>query len=81
MYRPAAIPDAPIVLVPLVKLPGIVVVVVVGIVVVVVVLVGIDVIVDVVNGGKVLVVTMLVADGSVATVKELGDIGAVVAVK
>jgi hypothetical protein len=79
MYRPAAIPDAPIVFVPLVKLPGIVVVVVVGIVVVV--LVGIDVMVDVVNEGKVLVVAMLVADGSVATVKELGNIGAVVAVK
>jgi hypothetical protein len=43
--------------------------------------VGIDVVGDVVNGGKVLVVTMLVADGSVATVKELGDMGAVVAVK
>lgn len=70
MYRPAAIPDAPIVFVPLVKLPGIVVVVVV--------LVGVDVMVDVVNGGEVLVVTMLVADGSVATVEELG---AVVAVK
>lgn len=70
MYRPAAIPDAPIVFVPLVKLPGIVDEAVV--------LVGVDVTVDGVNGGEVLVVTMLVADGSVATVKELG---AVVAVK
>ena len=61
------------VLVPLVKLPGIVVVVVIGIVdvvvVVEVVLVDGDVMVDVVNGREVLVVTMLVADGIEATVE------------
>ena len=41
----------------------------------------VGVIVGVVSGGDVLVVTMLVADGIVTTVKELGDIGVVVAVK
>lgn len=73
------------VLVPLVKLPGIVdvVVVVVGTVriVGVVVLVDVDVLVDVVNGGEVLVVTMLVADGIATTVEETSGIGVVVAVK